>query len=288
MIAYSAATHPGRKHTLNEDNVGWNADKSLWLVADGMGGHAAGEVASLIAKEKVLEQTAAGAVLMKAVNLAHEAVRDAALADSERAGMGTTIVAARIDGYIAELVWVGDSRAYLLRDGVLETVTSDHSFMQMLIDNQQLTLEEAHKHPQRNIVTQVLGVGDPSPGRVTVRLQNLDRILLCSDGLNDELLHDEIAEILRENPDVEVATSRLIEAACDAGGRDNVSAILIQYEGESAPDPEATTIRRRVPEQLSAEQPGSRIGRIASRVAAFLLTGVVVLAVLLLLLMMLF
>ncbi len=288
MIVYSAATHPGRKRSLNEDNIGWSEEKSLWLVADGMGGHAAGEVASLIAKEKVLEEIASGTALMDAVIRAHEAVRDAALANSEQAGMGTTIVAARIQGYIAELVWVGDSRAYLWRDGALETVTSDHSFMQMLIDNQQLTAEEAHKHPQRNIVTQVLGVSDPIPGRITLRLQNLDCILLCSDGLNDELTHDEIALILRECPNAEAATSRLIEAACDAGGRDNISAILIQYEGENAPAPEDTTMRRHVPEQVSAEQPVSGIGRIGRRLAGHIFRALVILAVLLLLVMIVF
>jgi len=273
MIVFSAATHPGRKHALNEDSIGWNESKSLWLVADGMGGHAAGEVASQIAKDKVLEEVASGTVLCNAVKRAHHAVRDAAFANSQQAGMGTTIVAARINGYLAELVWVGDSRAYLWREGVLKTVTSDHSFMQMLIDNEQLTPEEAHKHPQRNIVTQVLGVGDPNPDRLTVRLQNHDCLLLCSDGLNDELLHDEIAEILGGNLDAESTTTRLIEAACDAGGRDNISAILIKYDGESAPDSEDTTIRRLVPAKLELEE--SQTGLFDGGIPGILVAGIV-------------
>ncbi|MBV1904526.1 MAG: protein phosphatase 2C domain-containing protein [Pseudomonadales bacterium] len=262
MITYSLSTHPGCKHELNEDTIGESASDSLWLVADGMGGHAAGEVASLIAKNTVLADVATGATLNDAVLNAHSAVLDAANSKPDQAGMGTTMVAARLEGYVAELVWVGDSRAYLWRDGVLQAVTTDHSFMQLLIANQQLTPEEAHKHPKRNIVTQVLGVGEPKPDRVTLRLQCQDWILLCSDGLNDELMDDEIAMVLRDSTDTNSAVTRLIDAACTSGGRDNVSAIVIQYDGESAPVNDPTTIRRSVSESLfPLEENASLVGR---------------------------
>ncbi len=245
MTVFSASSHPGCKHDLNEDSIGWSEAESLWLVADGMGGHAAGEVASLIARDKILEDVSAGATLGDAVLNAHKAVLEAASAKSEQAGMGTTIVAARVDGNVAELVWVGDSRVYLWRDDVLETVTTDHSFMQLLLANNQLTPEEAHNHPQKNIVTQVLGVGDPKPDHLSLPLQTHDWLLLCSDGLNDELVDDEIAAVLRESKDTESAVKSLIDAACASGGRDNVSAIVVHIDGEENLVKDSLTVNRR-------------------------------------------
>lgn len=245
MTVFTASTHPGCKHELNEDSIGWSEAASLWLVADGMGGHAAGEVASLIAKNQILEDVTAGTPLVDAVLNAHQAVLEAANAKSEQAGMGTTIVAAKLDGQLAELVWVGDSRCYLWREDSLKAVTTDHSFMQMLLAKNQLTPEEAHKHPQRNIVTQVLGVGDPKPDRLSLQLKKHDWLLLCSDGLNDELMDDEIARLLRDYQDTESAVTHLIEAACANGGRDNISAIIVQYDGESAPRFDAITSQRK-------------------------------------------
>ncbi len=235
MTVYSVLTHPGCKHELNEDTVGWSEENSLWLVADGMGGHAAGEVASDIAKTRVLKEVAAGHSLLDAVNNAHVAVSEAASRKEDRAGMGTTMVAARLDGYEVEIVWVGDSRAYLWRDSELTIVTTDHSYMQMLIAKNELSPEEAHEHPRRNIVTQVLGVATPEPDRVKFGLHRNDRLLLCSDGLNDELTDVEIAAILKRGADTETTTERLVDAACESGGRDNISAIVIQYDGDSAP-----------------------------------------------------
>lgn len=245
MTVFSASSHPGCKHELNEDSIGWSEADSLWLVADGMGGHAAGEVASLIARNTILEDVAAGTTLNDAVLNAHQAVLEAANAKSEQAGMGTTIVAAKVDANVAELVWVGDSRVYLWRDDALEAVTTDHSFMQMLLASQQLTPEEAHNHPQRNIVTQVLGVGEPNPDRLSLPLQTHDWLLLCSDGLNDELMDDEIAAVLKDSRDTESAVNSLIEAACASGGRDNVSAIVVHIDGNENLVKDSPTVRRR-------------------------------------------
>ena len=207
MTVYSVLTHPGCKHELNEDTVGWSEENSLWLVADGMGGHAAGEVASDIAKTKVLEEVAAGRSLLDAVNNAHVAVSEAASRKEDRAGMGTTMVAARLDGYEVEIVWVGDSRAYLWRDSELTIVTTDHSFVNSQVANGVITPEEALQSTQRNIITRAIGTGRiVKPDFRTILWHPGDALLLCSDGLTDMVTDDVIRDILLGHEDAHPCT----------------------------------------------------------------------------------
>ena len=251
MIRSAASTNVGRVHSLNEDSLGADPERGVWLVADGMGGHAAGEVASRVARDTILAEIVAGRDLRDATLTAHAAVVQEAAVNDAYKGMGTTSVALRITDARCEVVWVGDSRGYLFRAGELTQLTKDHSFMQLLIDRQHLTPEQARTHPKRNVVTQVLGYGDPAPDSVTCALQQGDVLMLCSDGLYDELSDPEIGDIMRAEADLQICVDQLVNKACDKGGRDNISTVLVRYDGPSAviksdiaPDPHRTTVVR--------------------------------------------
>jgi protein phosphatase len=226
-----ARTDPGRERETNEDAVLAERIDGGWLlaVADGMGGHAAGDVASeaatTVLAESVRETGAddpAETRLREAVSAAAERVRS--LAEGERSGMGTTLVAALVYGGEATIVNVGDSRAYRF-DGGLRQVTVDHSLVQQLLDSGEITPEEARTHPQRNVVTQALGTdGEISPDVYREGLPGT--LLLCSDGLTEELTDGEIESILAAEPSAEAAAAALVGAANDSGGRDNVSVVV--------------------------------------------------------------
>lgn len=251
MIRSAASTNVGRVHSLNEDSLGADPERGVWLVTDGMGGHAAGEVASRVARDTILAEMIAGSDLRGATLAAHAAVVQEAAGNDAQKGMGTTSVALQITDARCELVWVGDSRGYLFRAGKLTQLTKDHSFMQLLIDRQHLTPEQARTHPKRNVVTQVLGYGDPVPDSVSCLLQQGDVLMLCSDGLYDELSDLEIGDIMRAETDLQRCVDQLVNTACDKGGRDNISTVLVRYDGASAviqpevaPDPHRTTVVR--------------------------------------------
>lgn len=214
MTRYSLQTDPGAKYDENEDTVGCDESLNLWLVADGMGGHAAGEVASRIAKDTFIEQMQSGVDAVQSTLNAHTAIASSAEAQQAQHGMGSTLVAMQIADQHAHVVWVGDSRCYLWRDGALSVATHDHSYVQLLIDQGHITEEAARDHPKRNMVTQVLGLGEPEPETRSVPLQTGDWLVLCSDGLNDELTDAEIAsELMAADGDVEKAADLLIQRA---------------------------------------------------------------------------
>jgi protein phosphatase len=169
----------------NEDALSLAPERGVFVVADGMGGHASGEVASRIAADAALAASAGGS-LVEALVSAHRAVAQAAAADPARKGMGSTIVAAEVARGRARIAWVGDSRGYLWRDGRLSRLTRDHSLMNLLLDRAEVDAADVTHHPQRHVITQTLGHGDPRPAEVEVRLRAGDELLLCSDGLNDE------------------------------------------------------------------------------------------------------
>ena len=238
MSSFSIQTDPGNKYDHNEDTVDHDDALSLWLVADGMGGHAAGEVASQIARNIFLEKVRDGDGHVAAAIAAHEQIVLAADAQQAQQGMGSTLMAMQFADCHAGLVWVGDSRTYLWRNENLSVVTHDHSYVQMLIDQGHLNEESARGHPKRNMVTQVLGLGNPEPETRSLPLQTGDWLVLCSDGLNDELTDGEIAQILSASNGVEEVAGALIAQALANGGRDNVSVVAVQYEGPSAaPEP---------------------------------------------------
>jgi len=236
VLRFSCAgrSHPGLVRGNNED-AGFSGPY-LQVVADGVGGNAAGEVASATAAYVVSALASASRgqepaeVLRRAVELVHEQLRVGTASDPARTGMGTTLTALLIDGERCALAQVGDSRAYLLRDGVLTQITRDHTYVQTLVDAGVISREEARVHPRKNVVINALEAGTLAVPDVTqVDLAVGDRFLLCSDGLTDLVDDDTLAYCLGAvDPDDAVAT--LVQAALDAGGTDNVTALVSDVE----------------------------------------------------------
>jgi serine/threonine protein phosphatase PrpC len=228
-----AQTDTGRQRRDNEDSA--YARAPVFVVADGMGGAQAGEVASHIAVE-VFEQGVpeGGSPEERLADRAREAnkrIHDLSKTQQERAGMGTTLTAAYLDDSELAIAHVGDSRAYLFRDGELKMLTQDHSLVAELVQRGKLTEEQAAEHPQRSIITRALG---PEPtvevDTVTYPVRAGDVLLLCSDGLTSMISDDQIAAVLATTPDLHAAAAGLIEEANAAGGRDNITVVLFRLE----------------------------------------------------------
>ncbi len=232
MIEFGHSTHVGLRREHNEDTYYADADLGLWLVADGMGGHEYGEVASALARDTLVTEVGKGAELVRAIQLADEEIIRHSTRSSETLPMGTTIAAVRLQkSGEFEIAWVGDSRVYGWHDG-LKQLSQDHSYVQELVDQGAITSEQARTHPHRNVVTQALGVTDPQSLRVaSARGQLLPgmQLLLCSDGLTEEVDDEAIAAILgRQDLTPQECVDHLILAALDGGGSDNVTVILVR------------------------------------------------------------
>jgi serine/threonine protein phosphatase PrpC len=232
MIEFGHLSHVGLRRALNEDTYYGDSELGLWLVADGMGGHACGEVASALARETIVREIRDGKSLGQAIRVADEEIIRTSRRRNDSLPMGTTVVAARVQGNRFEVAWVGDSRAYLWRDGQLAQLSQDHSYVQELIAQGALTSEQARSHPHRNVVTQALGVTDPNQLNVetlTGELRPGMQLLLCSDGLTEEVDDRGIAAALRQDDcSAQELVDTLIAAALDGGGSDNVTAILVR------------------------------------------------------------
>jgi protein phosphatase len=231
MIEFGHLSHVGLRRELNEDTYYGDAELGLWLVADGMGGHEFGEVASALARDAVVREVRAGRPLAEAIRRADEDIIKHSRQRAESLPMGTTMVALRIVDHRFELAWVGDSRAYLW-NGQLRQLSSDHSYVQELIDQGAITTEQARAHPHRNVVTQALGVTDPQSLKVETlsgELRPGQQLLLCSDGLTEEVDDASIAALITK-PDLSAqeCVDHLISAALDGGGSDNVTVILLR------------------------------------------------------------
>jgi PPM family protein phosphatase len=230
QIEFGHGSHTGLRRDHNEDTYCADAELGLWLVADGMGGHDHGEVASALAREYVVKEVASGKALSQAIVVAdQEIMRHSTERRSERP-MGTTVVALTVKGADFEVAWVGDSRVYMY-NGELRQLSRDHSYVQELVDTGVLTPDQAKVSPHRNVVTQALGVTAPEQLRVeTVRgtLKPGMQFLLCSDGLTEEVEDKGIAEILARGLGAQEAVDHLIMAALDGGGSDNVTVLLLK------------------------------------------------------------
>jgi PPM family protein phosphatase len=251
-------TDTGRQRRGNED--AFYARAPLFAVADGMGGAQAGEVASHLAVE-VLEQglpEGAGSVeerLRARVSEANERIMDSAQADDARAGMGTTLTVAYVGEDDLTVAHVGDSRLYRLRDGTLERLTDDHSLVEELVRQGKLTPEEADEHPQRSIITRALGAEQGvEADSATWAGRHDDVYLICSDGLTSMVPESRVAEVLGAATSLAAAGRALIDAANDAGGRDNITVVLFRLEevGAGAPAPQQTAEHRAVAPASSA------------------------------------
>ena len=228
-IVVGAATDVGRVRDHNED--GYLVDDTLALVAvaDGMGGHRGGEVASAVALDALRTAFAASRGIHDAMAVANRAVCERAATDAGLRGMGTTLTAGALDDQATLVIGhVGDSRAYLVRDGELTRLTTDHSVVEELMAVGELTEEEAGSDPRRSMITRALGL-EPvvDVDLYPVELRPLDRVLLCSDGLTAMLRGPAIAAVLADEPDADAAARRLVDAANAAGGVDNTTALVI-------------------------------------------------------------
>jgi PPM family protein phosphatase len=241
-LVFAAATDVGRMRKNNEDS--YLSSQPVAAVADGMGGHSAGEVASAIAIEELAalrdrgpweNETAATDDLKQAILRANRRIREMAARDRKLNGMGTTLVALLEDGDMVHVANVGDSRGYLLRQGELSQVTVDHSLVQELVDDGRLSPEDAERHPQRSVITRALGI-DPEVefDLFTYKLQVGDRLLLCSDGLSDVVEPAQIRKVLLRVRSAQRAARELVTVANANGGPDNITVIVVDAVDESA------------------------------------------------------
>ena len=278
-----AKSDVGQVREGNED--AYLVEAPLFVVADGMGGHLAGDVASSTAVEIISERSRTASTddpetLAGLLREANTAIWEKSRADKSLRGMGTTCTLLSLDDQRAHIAHVGDSRAYLLRDGNLQQLTEDHTLVGRMVREGRLRPEEAHHHPQRSIITRALGVD----AEVNVDLQTLalkpgDRLLLCSDGLSSMLDSDTIRRALESNVDAQGIAEQLVDMANGAGGDDNITVVVVDIGRErSAGPPPAPRGRTTVPPARSdtdpnPPRPGRNRGSLASwgRIAAAVL-----------------
>lgn len=249
-IVSAVATDVGRSREANED--AYLARDPLYVVADGMGGHVAGDVASATAIETIDSEWDGGSnpeALTLVIRDANRAVYQKADADPDLRGMGTTCTAILLDAATAHVAHVGDSRAYLLREDEFTQITEDHTVVGRMEREGKLTKEEAARHPHRNVITRALGIdADVEVDTLDLELTEGDRVLICSDGLNGMLDDSSIRQIVMEESDPNDAVRRLVDEANAAGGEDNITVILLDAVSDDhrapapAPPPPAAAI----------------------------------------------
>jgi len=267
-VRVGAATDIGQVREGNEDS--YLVEGPLYAVADGMGGHRGGEVASSLALETVqqLFERHEG-TLADQVAQANRTVFDRSQSDRSVSGMGTTLTAALIDGDEVHLAHVGDSRAYLLRGGQLTQLTEDHTLVHRMVVEGEITPEEAETHPHRSILTRALGVDESvQVDEGDVRVETGDRLLLCTDGLTGMITEDEIGRTLLDSADPQEAVERLVNLANRAGGIDNITAVVLDFgdDGERSGAAAGSAIHRPTSQPPVTE--GAPPGASASSAAA--------------------
>jgi protein phosphatase len=232
MIGRAAAvTDPGRTRRHNEDS--FVIEPPLFAIADGMGGAQAGEVASRLATAALKEAGANGGGEQRIADLVQEANRrvyDRSSSDPNTSGMGTTITVALVEDDKVAFGHVGDSRAYLIRHAQMEQLTEDHSLVNELLKTGKLSREEAETHPQRSVITRALGTDpDVDVDTFSVRAEDGDLFLLCSDGLTDMVSEDSILDVVEQNRgDIDAALRALVKAANRGGGQDNITVVAFE------------------------------------------------------------
>ncbi|MBS7663191.1 serine/threonine-protein phosphatase [Pseudomonas lalucatii] len=241
-LVYAAATDVGLVRGHNEDALLSCPELGLWAVADGMGGHRRGEVASALALQALRAACAGGAELSAAVHAANAAVLAAAEADAECRDMGTTLVAVRCRGADFQIAWVGDSRAYRVDADAIARLSHDHSWVQAMVDAGQMSESEARCHPQRGVIFQCLGREDQDLeiGLVQGRLRPHELLLLCSDGLSGELEDGRIQQLCAVATTLDELVANLVAEANRQGGNDNISCIVLGRAPTASDEPPAT------------------------------------------------
>ncbi|WP_217183553.1 PP2C family serine/threonine-protein phosphatase [Streptomyces sp. AC495_CC817] len=246
LLSWAGITDVGHRRETNQDDL--YAEYPLFVVADGMGGHAGGEIASQSTVKRLQAVVASGAVEREGIEGALElAVGDiAAHPDTTDEGTGTTLTGVFLEFDGEEPHWValniGDSRVYLLRDERLVQITTDHSVVQELIAAGKISPDEAEGHPYSNVITRAVGASELTPpDYVAFDLRNGDRFVICSDGLTKELTDYGIQHFLREHADPADAARAMLAAALENGGRDNVTLIVLQVDADSSSTEAAAT-----------------------------------------------
>jgi serine/threonine protein phosphatase PrpC len=250
MLEVFGLTDVGRKREHNEDTFAIDEEASFFAVLDGLGGHKAGEIASGLAAEALgafihkshhdkeitwpygltVELSFDGNRLYTGIGLANKKVFRAADGRPDYTGMGTTIVAAIVSESLLTTAWVGDSRAYLLRGGSIQQLTTDHTWVEMAVAKGILSREEAKKHRYASVLVQAVGGKDSvEPDIVETRLENEDIVLLCSDGLHGMVNAEDVTRLLAPPRTMEEGARKLVAAANEAGGKDNITVVLLRY-----------------------------------------------------------
>ena len=250
-------TDVGQVRTVDEDSIlaadlsfGVNSKSSnfhLLVVADGMGGHAKGEEASKIALSAIsrsviselVNDTPFTKLLEQGIQNANQDILDYTTRNPESSGMGTTSVCAIVEGNAVHLANVGDSRAYVISDDEIRRVTKDHSFVQSLVDQGEITEAESREHPQKNVITKAIGIGTSiEADTMRLTLDSDESLLLCCDGVIAHLPDDDIHKIIRDSPDPQTACQEIVDMANERGGSDNISLIILSPEGSDIKEPE--------------------------------------------------
>jgi PPM family protein phosphatase len=236
-VSVGAATDIGQIREGNEDS--YLVMDPLYAVADGMGGHRGGEVASSLAIETVKDLFTAGeGSLTEHVEQANRVVFERSSTDAEVRGMGTTFTAVAVEGSRIRLAHVGDSRAYVHRGGSLHMITKDHTLVAKMVEDGEITEAEAETHPHRSVVTRALGVeAGVQVDEGYLEMHDGDRLLICSDGLTGMVSHDRIEDVLNEIGDPQQAVDRLVALANEAGGIDNITAVLLDFADDGTDGP---------------------------------------------------
>ena len=245
MILYAKKTDKGKRRAKNEDFCyipDGSGPYGLAIVADGIGGYRGGEIASELAVKvfcsmiknagEIADPDKMDEAIYEAINAANSAINDYSTDNEFFGGMGTTFVAALRMGDGLKIINIGDSRAYKCYKGKLRQISVDHSLVQELIDAKKITREQGREHPRRNIITKALGDEVAFPDIFDISFNKEEMILLCSDGLTDMLDDGEIEEIIKSCKYIEDAAVKLVAAANEAGGYDNISCVLIQNTGD--------------------------------------------------------
>ena len=242
-MKYGAATDIGRVRSINEDNYAVSEETPFGfaIVADGMGGHKAGEKASLMAVEHIcaeisknlkadMDYVEAGETARRAFIEANSAVYNYSKLHYRVMGMGTTATLAML--YPDKLITahVGDSRAYIIENGSIIQVTRDHSYVQELVARGEITPEQAKHHPNKNYITRAMGAEEAVKVDIGIRPYNGEKVILCSDGLTNMLDDDEILEIINKYDDLQSAAQTLVDRANEAGGNDNITVVVLERE----------------------------------------------------------
>lgn len=228
-FSYAGLSDKGNRRNINEDAFKACPEIGLWIVADGMGGHEGGDIASQLAVKNVGDAVKNGFSLEEAIQQVHVDILQLSSSGNGKIGMGTTIVAAQIIGTDFKIAWVGDSRAYLFDDSQLTQLSRDHTLVQQLIDSGEISEAQSRIHPQRNVINQALGGYESGKREIGIATGKLNKgiLLLCSDGLSGELMDDKINTVLSEKGSLEMKAKKLIASVLALEGFDNITVLLI-------------------------------------------------------------